>query len=74
MTQALGPGEPYAEATVRLGQTEAMEVTEILLPGVGVCYEFQTATGERVGVVAKRDGELDFPATTDETLTRPRRS
>ncbi|HLN79331.1 MAG TPA: hypothetical protein VK204_19965 [Nocardioidaceae bacterium] len=51
-----------------------MEVTEILLPGVGVCYEFQTATGERVGVVAKRDGELDFPATTDETLTRPRRS
>jgi TrkA domain protein len=37
-----------------------MEVTEILLPGVGVCYEFQTATGERVGVVAKRDGEFDF--------------
>jgi TrkA domain protein len=37
-----------------------MEVTEVLLPGVGVCYEFQTASGERVGVVAKRDGEFDF--------------
>lgn len=37
-----------------------MEVTEILLPGVGVCYEFQTAAGIRVGVVAKRDGEFDF--------------
>lgn len=37
-----------------------MEVTEILLPGVGVCYEFLTVSGERVGVVAKRDGEFDF--------------
>ncbi len=37
-----------------------MEVTEILLPGVGVCYEFRTSTGVRVGVVAKRDGTFDF--------------
>ena len=37
-----------------------MEVTEILLPGVGVRYEFETVTGERVGVVAKRDGAFDF--------------
>jgi TrkA domain protein len=37
-----------------------MEVTEILLPGVGVRYEFQTVTGDRVGIVAKRDGEFDF--------------
>ena len=37
-----------------------MEVTEILLPGVGVCYEFKTVSGARVGVVAKRDGEFDF--------------
>lgn len=37
-----------------------MDVTETLLPGVGVCYEFQTAAGSRVGVVAKRDGEFDF--------------
>lgn len=37
-----------------------MEVTETLLPGVGVRYEFQTASGARVGVVARRDGEFDF--------------
>jgi len=37
-----------------------MEVTEILLPGVGVRYEFVTSSGARVGVVAKRDGEFDF--------------
>lgn len=37
-----------------------MEVTETLLPGVGVCYEFRTASAGRIGVVAKRDGEFDF--------------
>jgi TrkA domain protein len=56
-----------------------MEVTEILLPGVGVRYEFQTVSGPRVGVVAKRDGEFDFvryesqdpdAAETLMTLTR----
>jgi TrkA domain protein len=56
-----------------------MEVTETLLPGVGVCYAFQTASGANVGVVAKRDGEFDFlryerhdpdAAETLMTLTR----
>jgi TrkA domain protein len=42
------------------GHTDDMEVTEILLPGVGVCYEFRTASGDRFGVVAKRDGQFDF--------------
>jgi TrkA domain protein len=37
-----------------------MEVTEILLPGVGVRYEFSTAAGERVGIVAKRDRDFDL--------------
>lgn len=37
-----------------------MEVTEVLLPGVGVRYEFRTASGQRVAVVAKRDGEFEF--------------
>ncbi len=37
-----------------------MEVTEILLPGVGVRYEFVTGAGQRVGVVARRDGEFDL--------------
>jgi TrkA domain protein len=36
-----------------------MEVTEVLLPGVGVRYEFTTDAGQSVGVVARRDGEFD---------------
>lgn len=56
-----------------------MEVTEILLPGVGVLYEFASSAGDRVGVVAKRDGDFDLvrytradpdAATTLLTLTR----
>jgi TrkA domain protein len=56
-----------------------MEVTETLLPGVGVCYSLQTAAGARVGIVAKRDGSFDFvryeqrdpdAAETLMTLTR----
>jgi TrkA domain protein len=56
-----------------------MEVTEILLPGVGVRYEFPTASGERVSVVARRDGEFDFvkyersdPDAADTLLTLTR--
>lgn len=37
-----------------------MEVTEILLPGVGVRYEFTAQSGKRVGVVARRDGGFDL--------------
>lgn len=37
-----------------------MEVTEVLLPGVGVRYEFTAASGHIVGIVARRDGEFDL--------------
>jgi len=37
----------------------AMEVTEVLLPGVGIRYEFTTSRGERIGVVAHRTGESE---------------
>ncbi len=37
-----------------------MEVTEVLLPGVGVRYEFDTAEGTRLGVVAHRDGRFEI--------------
>lgn len=37
-----------------------MDVTEILLPGVGVRYEFDTAASSRVGVVSYRDGRFEF--------------
>ena len=37
-----------------------MEVTEILLPGVGLRYEFVTASSVRIGIVAHRDGRVEF--------------
>ncbi|MBD0292487.1 MAG: cation:proton antiporter regulatory subunit [Jiangellaceae bacterium] len=37
-----------------------MEVTETLLPGVGIRYEFTTSNDERVGVVALRDGAVEI--------------
>ena len=36
-----------------------MDVTEVMLPGVGVRYEFTAASGHQVGIVARRDGEFD---------------
>lgn len=43
-----------------------MEVTEVLLPGVGVRYEFSVESGHHIGIVARRDGEFDvvcFPGS-----------
>lgn len=37
-----------------------MEVNEVLLPGVGLRYEFDTAAGERIGIVALRDGSFQM--------------
>lgn len=39
-----------------------MDVTETLLPGVGIRYELLLSTGERVGLVAHRDGTFDLVA------------
>ncbi len=39
-----------------------MEVHEVLLPGVGLRYEFDTEDGERIGVVARRNGDFDVVA------------
>lgn len=36
------------------------DVTEIRLPGVGVRHEYTTAEGERVGVVAHRNGRHEI--------------
>lgn len=36
-----------------------MDVSETLLPGVGIRYEFHTTHGEQVGLVAHRDGRID---------------
>lgn len=37
-----------------------MDVNETLLPGVGVCYEFETADGDHLGVVARRTGDVEL--------------
>lgn len=41
-----------------------MDVVEVLLPGVGVRYEFVTASGTRVGLVAHRDGSFELAGYT----------
>lgn len=37
-----------------------MDVTETLLPGVGMRYEFVTATGTRLGVIVRRAGQVEM--------------
>lgn len=37
-----------------------MEVFETPLPGVGIRYEFTSAAGDRIGVVARRDGRREL--------------
>lgn len=37
-----------------------MDVTETLLPGVGIRYEFRTEIGNQVGLVVRRDGRVDL--------------
>ncbi len=36
-----------------------VDVNEVLLPGVGLRYEFTNADGERIGVVARRSGDFE---------------
>lgn len=36
-----------------------MDVKEVLLPSIGVRYEFTSHHGERVGIVARRSGEFE---------------
>lgn len=37
-----------------------MEVKEVLLPGVGLRYEFDNSDGDRIGVIARRSGDFEF--------------
>lgn len=36
-----------------------MDVNEVLLPGVGLRYEFDNSDGDRIGVIAKRAGDFE---------------
>ncbi|CAM5509628.1 hypothetical protein SBADM41S_10534 [Streptomyces badius] len=37
-----------------------MDVNEVLLPGVGLLYEFVNLEGDRIGVVARRSGDFEL--------------
>lgn len=37
-----------------------MDVIEVLLPGVGLRYEFVSAAGNRIGIIAHRDGGFEI--------------
>lgn len=42
------------------GQDELVDVNEMLLPGVGVRYDFTTPDGDPLGVVARRNGQFEL--------------
>jgi TrkA domain protein len=50
-----------------------MEVKEVLLPGVGLRYEFDNRDGDRIGVIARRTGDFEVVvyAATDPDQARP---
>lgn len=39
---------------------DGMDVTEVLLPGVGVRYDFTTGRGDRFAIVTRRSGDVEF--------------
>jgi TrkA domain protein len=42
-----------------IGKDGRVDVNEMLLPGVGVRYEFTTREGEQIGIVARRGGDFE---------------
>jgi TrkA domain protein len=43
-----------------------MDVNEVLLPGVGLRYEFTNQDGDRIGVIARRSGDFEVVAYPEE--------
>lgn len=50
-----------------------MDVKEVLLPGVGLRYEFTDRNGDRIGIIARRGGDFDVVvyAREDPDQARP---
>lgn len=50
-----------------------MDVKEVLLPSIGVRYEFTTHDGDRVGIIARRGGDFEIVRyeREDPDLGRP---
>ncbi|MFR9803614.1 cation:proton antiporter regulatory subunit [Pseudonocardia sp. RS010] len=47
-------------------------MTEVLLPGVGLRYEFLNSDGDRIGVVARRSGEFEVVVYEGDDLDEAR--
>ncbi|MBT2381363.1 potassium transporter TrkA [Streptomyces sp. CB00316] len=43
-----------------------MDVNEVLLPGVGLLYEFVNLEGDKVGVIARRAGDFELAVYGEE--------
>jgi TrkA domain protein len=50
-----------------------MDVKEVLLPGVGLRYEFTSHKGDRIGIIVRRSGDFDVVlyAREDPDQARP---
>lgn len=49
-----------------------MDVKEVLLPGIGVRYEFGCRCGDRIGIIARRSGEFEVVGYTGDDPDQPR--
>jgi TrkA domain protein len=43
-----------------------MDVKEVLLPGVGLRFEFEIEDGDRIGVIARRSGDFEIVVYTGD--------
>ncbi len=50
-----------------------MDVKEVLIPGIGLRYEFKSHDGDRIGIVARRSGDFEIVlyAHDDPDQARP---
>ena len=46
-------------AACRHAIMSGVDVNEVLLPGIGLRYEFTSAEGRRIGIVARREGNFE---------------
>ena len=53
------PPNPSRDVVVS-GKDGGMDVKEMLLPGVGLRYEFDIRDGDRIGVIARRSGDFEL--------------
>jgi TrkA domain protein len=56
---ALG-GDVQPGSTTLIPEDGPVDVNEVLLPGIGLRYEFTTKAGVRIGIVARRSGDFEF--------------